>query len=221
MRHVEQRFMMTKGHNRETKIFNVLFDPCKIPADLVWKNIGGPEHYIQRTELPGLPTLCNMLGHIFVRLKIVEKPYWHINDTGTGWWLVVCILNSFWWLPRNKTSTHCAFQKTDVHTLLISRLFIKWRELLVRKESMNMWWRNRVYNLAVTGEDVAFIREQLPACLAVAADSWSDIFFKSYVPFLFTFSFMVFRTLDNFPHKFFSIRCLHFDRSVVIIPNSA
>lgn len=88
---MEKRFKMTKGHNREAKVFNVLFDPAQIPSDLVWKNIGGPDFYIQRTELPGLPNLCNMLGQIFVRLKMVDKPDWHVSEVKTGWRLVASV----------------------------------------------------------------------------------------------------------------------------------
>lgn len=105
--HVEKRVKFTKGHNREAKIFNVLFDPTKIPSDLVWKNIGGPDFYVQRTELPGLPTLCDLLGRIFVRLKIVDKPDWNVNEVKSGWRLVdVCWrrVHSFLRMPAIRTT---------------------------------------------------------------------------------------------------------------------
>lgn len=85
VQHVEKRFSFTKAHNREAKIFNILFDETTIPADLLWKNRGRPPYFIERTELPALPTLCNLIGRIFHRQKLVPNPDWQANNAQGGW----------------------------------------------------------------------------------------------------------------------------------------
>lgn len=74
---------MTKAHNREAKIFNIMFNQTTIPADLVWKNRGRP--YIERTELPAFASVCNLLGSLFFRQKLAKTPDWQAKDAQSGW----------------------------------------------------------------------------------------------------------------------------------------
>lgn len=88
VQHVEKRYSLTLGNNRESKIFNILFDQMTIPADVMWKNRGRPPYFIERTELPGLPTLCNLIGRIFFRLQLVPNSDWHAGNAQKSWRLV-------------------------------------------------------------------------------------------------------------------------------------
>lgn len=82
--HVMVRHLLTEGHNPRAQIFNVLFNPVTIPPDLLWKNVGG-DTMIKRTELPGLPTVCDFLGRLLLKLNCTTSTDWNGDDGKKGW----------------------------------------------------------------------------------------------------------------------------------------